>query len=119
MFAQVASVILALSKNFEVDVVRVPMMDGAKSSGVSINATNIFAVNDNGANKEESAKFINWMLNDEEAIKILKDVRGVQSTENGRKILIEAGAISPVISKAIDIASKYPGESDNEAASKI
>lgn len=115
MFAQVASVIPALSSNFEVDVVRVPMMDGAESSGVSINATNIFAVNDNGANKEEAAKFINWMLNDEEAIKILGDVRGVHSTENGRKILIEAGAINPIISKAIDIATKYPGKSQNEA----
>lgn len=115
MFIQVASVIPALSSNFEVGVTRVPLMDGAKSSGVSINATNIFAVNDSGDNKEEAAKFINWMLNDEEGIKTLKDVRGVQSTENGRKILLDAGAINPVISQTIDIASKYPGQANSEA----
>ena len=115
MFAHVASTIPALSTNFEVDVVRVPMMDGAESSGVSINATNIFAVNDKGDNKEEAAKFINWMLNDEEAIKILKDVRGIHSTENGRKILLEEGASNPVITKAIEIASENPGKSSNEA----
>ncbi len=115
MFIQVASVIPALSGNFEVGVVRVPLMDGAQSSGVSINATNIFAINDNGPHKEEVAKFINWMLNDQEGIEILKDVRGVQSTENGRKILLDAGAINPVISQTIDIASTYPGETNSEA----
>lgn len=115
MFIQVASVIPALSSNFEVGVTRVPLMDGAELSGVSINATNIFAINENGEHKEEVAKFINWMLNDEEGIKILKDVRGVQSTENGRKILTESGAINPVISQAIDIAAKYPGKASSEA----
>ena len=115
MFIQVASVIPALSGNFDVGVTRVPLMDGAKSSGVSINATNIFAINDNGPNKEEAAKLINFMLNEEEGINILKDVRGVQSTENGRKLLLDAGAINPVISQTIDIASKYPGQANNEA----
>ncbi|QUH28342.1 ABC transporter substrate-binding protein [Vallitalea guaymasensis] len=115
MFMQVASVVPALSNNFEVGVVRVPLKEGAKSSGVSINATNIFAVNDNGKHKEEAAKFINWMLNHEDGINVLKDVRGVQSTENGRKILLDAGIVNPVISQTIDIASKYPGETSNEA----
>ena len=63
-------------------------------------------LNDQSENKEEAAKFLNWMMNDEEAIKILKDSRGYPATSTAIEVMEKENLLSPVMVKATEIASQ-------------
>lgn len=108
MFMQVASVIPSFS-DMDLGVMLVPRFPDAKTSGADLYPTNIIAVNANGANKSEAAKFVNFFFNDPASIKALGDVRGVPPTKEGRTILETEKILNPLISQAIELGQQYPG----------
>ena len=94
--------------SFELGVASIPSMPGQKDTGVYIGTANLYSVNSSSANVEESVKFVNWLINDEEAIALLSDTRGLQPTAHGRDLLSKANKVNPLLSKAMDVALKNP-----------
>ena len=83
----------------------IPVMEGAKSSGVDFSGNMGFVINDTSENKEEAAKFLDWMMNDEEAIEILKDSRGYPATTTAIEVMTKEDLLDPVMKKATEIAA--------------
>lgn len=80
-----------------------PILPDAKSTGIVTQPSQLFSVNDN-ENAGESARFLNYLFNEDEAITILGDCRGVPATEKGRRQLAAADLLDPTISKAVEVA---------------
>ena len=106
----------ALSVNacsFNVGVTRFPTFEGSTHPGLMVTPGTILSVNENSKYKEEAIKFVNWMINDPEAIMILADCRGVPATEEARNILSEADALDPLVSEGVNISTPTSGKPDN------
>ena len=87
-----------------IDAMTMPVMENAKCSGVDFGGNMGFSINDNSANKEEAAKFLDFIQNDPEAVEILKDCRGYCSTTTAEKTMEERGLLDPILKKAIEIS---------------
>lgn len=87
----------------DIDVMKIPAIENAKCSGVDYSGNMGFSINDNSAHKEETAKFLDFMMNDPEAIEILQTTRGYCPTETAEKTLDEKGLLDPVQKKAIEL----------------
>ena len=83
-----------------VDIMAIPHQEDQVCTGVDYSGNMGFVINDNSANKEEAAKFLSWMMNDEEAIKILKDCRGFPATSTAIETLQKEELMSEVLAKA-------------------
>lgn len=90
----------------ELDCMSIPILDGAVSSGVDYSGNAGFVINDASANKEEAAKFIDWMVNNEEGIKILKDNFGYPASHTAIDVLGKADMLNPLLVKATEIAGE-------------
>lgn len=99
--------------NFEIGVTPSIIMDGAKTTGVITRPSQIFSISKNSKHVEESAKLLNWLLNDEEAAVILGDVRGTSASSTALKALEEAGMVDPLILEATQIALATSGGAEN------
>jgi oligogalacturonide transport system substrate-binding protein len=90
------------------DVIAAPVMENAKSTGVVYGGDRGFSINDNSAHKEEAAKFLDFLMNDAEAIKIQKTAVGYCPTKHSEEILITEGAVDELQKNAIDLVAKDP-----------
>ena len=97
----------------DVGCCRLPVLEGAKDTGINCKPSMVLAVNKSSANVEECLKFANWMLTDEEAIKILGDCRGVPATAEARALLEENDLLNPDLKIGIEIASANAGTAQN------
>lgn len=86
------------------DVIPMPVIADAKSSGVAYAGDRGFAINDNSAHKEEAAKFLDFLMNDPEAIALCKTAVGYCPTKQSDDILIAAGVVDEIQKKAVDIS---------------
>jgi len=108
MFMQVASTIPSFA-DMDLDVMRIPQYEDSINSGASMYPTNIIAINSKNEYIDESAKFVDFFLNDSDCAEILLDVRGVPATEKARNALVETGLLNPLVTKAIAIGEANPG----------
>ena len=99
--------------NVDIGVARLPVIAGATDTGINTKPSMIGVVNANSKNPEEALKFLNWMLNDEAAVKILKDVRGVPATAKARDVLIKNNLINTQLNKSTEIAAANSGTPQN------
>lgn len=93
--------------NFELGVTALPVMEdesAMKDPGTFNGSTLHFVMNAKTKYPEESAKFINWLVNDPEAIKILNSTRGVPATAKAREILLNENMIDPMVNEALNIS---------------
>lgn len=90
------------------DVISAPVMENAKSTGVVYGGDRGFSINDNSAHKDEAAKFLDFLMNDPEAIKIQKTEVGYCPTQQAEDILITEGFVDELQKKAIDLVAKDP-----------
>ena len=90
-----------------------PVMEGAKNTGVIARPSQLFVVSANSKHPEVIFDFLNKLFNDEKYIKILGVARGVPSTTNGRTILSQTGAISPIVAQATDLGLSQAGDPEN------
>ncbi|WP_165452131.1 ABC transporter substrate-binding protein [Paenibacillus thalictri] len=93
----------------ELITVEYPSTKGVKNTGINVRPTNMLAVNANSKSVEESAKFVNWFLNDPEAVKILGLERSIPAVESARKVLLDTNAIDKPFDNAVQYALKNQG----------
>lgn len=96
---------------YDWDVATLPKFEGAKTSGQEVCPSLMVAINNNTSKvkQEEAAKFIQWMLNDPEAVKILKTERGVPASSAALKTLTDNNMLSEIMSKGIKISNATVG----------
>ncbi len=97
----------------DVGCCRLPILEGATDTGINCKPSMVLAINKNSANVDECLKFANWMMTDEEAIKILGDCRGVPATEEARSLLEANDLLNPDLKTGIEIASANAGTAQN------
>lgn len=91
---------------YTTDVIRPPIMDGAKSSGIIAQPSTIIGINKLSVDTKGAAKFLSWFFNDKDAVLILGTQRGIQPTVKGRQYLLEAGVADKDLSTAVEIGLK-------------
>lgn len=102
-----------LNGRLKLDVMGLPVLKGAKSSGITVRPSQLVALNKRSKNLKEAAKFLNWFFNDPEALLILKTERGIPATTTGRQILAENQLLDPIMVKGIELAAQNDGYSEN------
>lgn len=100
---------IAGNSKFKLGVATIPILPGAKNSGIEIRPAQLLSINAKSKDVNEAAKFLNWFFTDREAIQILKDTRGVPSTTVAMKQLSEANLISPLVTEATEENVKAAG----------
>lgn len=90
----------------KLDVISIPVTTDAKCSGVPYSGDRGFAINDNSVNKEEAAKFLDFLMNDPESIALCKTDVGYCPTKQSDDILIEMGVVSEIQKKGVEISEK-------------
>lgn len=89
---------------FDVITMKVPVPSNAVQLGDISRPTSFFGIPKTSKNQEEAAKFINWLLTDEEAVKLLGTTRSTPASISGLNALVEADAIMPALSDALEKA---------------
>ena len=59
-----------------------------------------FAISETAADKEAAAKLINYLLNDEEGIKLLNSQRGIPLSKKANQLCVEQGLLDPTVAEA-------------------
>ncbi|MCI8800021.1 MAG: extracellular solute-binding protein [Lachnospiraceae bacterium] len=98
---------------FEIDTMRWVVKEGAKDSSITIAPTMMLAIPTACAHPEEAAAFINWFMNDPEAIQITGDTRGIPANSKAREQLEKDGLISPQVSSMLEQALADGGSPEN------
>jgi oligogalacturonide transport system substrate-binding protein len=77
-------------------------LKGAKNPGFFGRPSMMFAVSKNSKRPELAARFINFLLNDPVAIKILGDSRGIPMSKIGYETLLKEGRLRPIDKSAVE-----------------
>lgn len=80
-----------------------PTLADGKDSAIASQPSQVFCVNAKSENVEEAVKFVNYMFTDEEAIKILKDCRGIPSSKKAQEVAEANNLVNPLILKALKL----------------
>ena len=97
---------------FEVKTAILPLVDEYVDVGFPISSSQVLAVYAHGR-VEEAAKFIDYLVNDEEAILTTKDTRGIPSNRKAVKLLEKAGIIMPQMIEFLDNYKKLGNSVEN------
>ena len=97
------------ASKFNLAVARYPIFKDAKNPGLITAPTMMIALNNKSKHIDESVKFVNWFLNDEQAIRILSDSRGLPAVKKARDLLTSDGVLNPLIVKLIEISTPFTG----------
>lgn len=81
----------------------------AENTGIVLRPTNMLAVNANSENLEEALAFVEYFMNDEEAIETLGMCRAVPATEKGLEMMVNNGKLAPELKKIADFAKDHKG----------
>ncbi|MNI26606.1 putative ABC transporter substrate-binding protein YesO [compost metagenome] len=90
--------------NVKIGISAFPENSGVVQSGNPVVAGTGFSIWKDSKNKEEAAKFINYLVNDKEAALLLTTQRGIPASTTARAALQESGKLSADISKGLDLA---------------
>lgn len=94
-------------------VTKVPQMENAKDTGILVRPAQIMCISNTSEHQKEAAEFIDFFLNDEEAISILKLERSVPATEAARQQLTESGDLDEIVNSAVNLALENAGATEN------
>jgi len=86
--------------------VKTLMFAGAKSEGLLRKPTMMFSISKNSKFKKEAAMLLNFLMNDLEAIKILKDSRGIPASKVAEQALLKDGLVNENVAFAHGIVMK-------------
>lgn len=96
------------------DTAAIPVMDNALNTGVLCRPSQIFTIYAKTKNKDASVKLLNYIFENEEAIKILGTCRGVPSTSKGREVLSKNNLLSTLLEKATNEGIAQAGDAQNQ-----
>ena len=91
------------------EALRYPTLEGCENSGVLVRPSQLFAISNHSKHPAEAAKFLDFMLNQEEGVLILKDCRSIPACDSARQLLEDQGLVYAPASKAIAYAMENPG----------
>ncbi len=94
------------STNAKVDVMAFPRIENAKSICISYGGNRGAAVNANSANLSVAALFVDYMMNDPEAISIMGTTLGFCPTTIADEVLLADGTVGELQTKGIELAQK-------------
>lgn len=97
------------ASKFGLDVARYPIFKNSKNPGLITAPTMMMTLNKKSPNLDEAIKFVDWFLNDEAAINILKDTRGLPAVKKARDVLMKAGVMDPLIVKLVESGLPFSG----------
>lgn len=97
------------ASQFELGVARYPIFENSKNPGLITAPTMMMTLNSKSPNLDEAVKFVDWFLNDDEAIGILKDTRGLPAVKKARDILMKSGIMEPRIVKLVESSMPFSG----------
>lgn len=92
------------STTAKVDVMAFPRIENAKSAGISYGGNRGAAVNVNSKNIDVAALFVDYMMNDSEAISIMGTTLGFCPTTISDEVLLADGVIGELQKKGIELA---------------
>lgn len=85
-------------------------VEGGENKEVKVKPSMILSVNNQSAHKEEALAFANWMMNDAEAVKILKDVRSVPTSNIAMETLEAADLVDPLVAIMVKDTLENPAD---------
>lgn len=101
------------STKFPIAVNRFPVMKDPVNPGIFTPVSMMFGINAKSKNIDQAIDFVNWYLNDENAIMIMKDERGVPVNKKARQMLQDVKAVLPEVTKIIETASTSAGNPES------
>jgi len=96
------------ASSFELGVTRWPLLQNFQNPAL-ITPTVLIGASNRSPHREEALRFIDWLMNDEDAIRITQGFWGLPAVERAQEILVEEGLIDPLITKAVAITLPYSG----------
>jgi oligogalacturonide transport system substrate-binding protein len=97
--------VMVNATKFPVGIARFPVMKNPVNPGVFTPVSMMFAINARSKYRDQAIDFVNWYINDDKAIMIMKDSRGVPVNARARKMLQDAKVILPEVTKCVDLAA--------------
>ncbi|MGC3961820.1 MAG: ABC transporter substrate-binding protein [Rhodocyclaceae bacterium] len=97
----------ALGKDQKYEIGEMPILPQAKNSGLFGRPGMMFVVGKNTKHAELAAKFVNFMLTDPEAARILGLSRGMPAANSQYKVLSTGDQVTPNEIKAFELIQKY------------
>ncbi|MGL5950586.1 MAG: ABC transporter substrate-binding protein [Cetobacterium sp.] len=97
----------------KIHFINYPILKGATNTGIEVRPSMLMAINEKSKNKDAAAKFMNYLVTDEEAIKVLKDLRGIPASKKANEVLAKNSMINAHQLKAVEEGIKYKGNTIN------
>lgn len=104
---------IAKASDFELATLRYPVAKDAVDPGILVTPSVFLTISANSKQPDVAADFINYMLNDPEAISVLKDTRGIPANETAKEQLVEEGVIDGKVSTMVAQALSGAGAAEN------
>ena len=99
------------SVDYPVTTFDVPVVAGGKDLSRVFRPAHVLTINGHSPNSDEACKFLNWFLNDPEAILILKDCRSAPTSKIAFKTLEDANLLNPEVVRALSRTMANPAPS--------
>lgn len=99
--------------SFETGVARYPVPEDAVNPGIITTPSMLITINKESKHIDEAAKFINWLLNDEEANLTIKDTIGLPANEPARNLLLEQNLVEPKVVDLVQESLPFAGTAEN------
>lgn len=93
----------------ELVLAKYPKIDGAQIEGVITQPNMAFSISKNSRHPEETAKLLNFMLNEKEGVLAMGTARGIPGNQKAIDILTEANMISDFEQSILDIMADTEG----------
>ena len=93
----------------ELELVDYPKAEGAKTAGIIKNPGMTFSISKYSKHPKEAAKLLNFLLNDDEGVKIMGTFRGIPLNSHAVKILEKDGQITDLAKEGIDYLNRTDG----------
>jgi oligogalacturonide transport system substrate-binding protein len=115
---------MAVYSDMNIDVVNLPVSENAKQTAIGIESSQIMSIPKSSKYPNEAAKFIQFMLNEEEGVRIGGTQRGIPASKYAREILSKENMLDPIEVKAMEQAvaaagNPYSGLDLDERFSKL
>lgn len=102
-----------LASTFETGVARYPVYKDYVNPGIITTPSMLITINKESKHIDESAKFINWLLNDREANLSIKDTIGLPAVESAANLLLEENLVNEKIAEMVHTAMPFAGTAEN------
>lgn len=104
---------IKMTSSFEVDAIRYPVAKDAVNPGIITTPAMLISINKDSKHIDESAKFINWMLNDPEANLTVRDTIGLPAVDSARELLQQEKLVDDKMVEMVQVALPFAGTAEN------